>query len=155
MANVAYINASTDSYWIRDYGPWFIFDGGELKVVDFEYNRPRPNDDIIPVTVATRFGLDYYTMDLVANGGNIMCDGHEAAMSTQLIAEENTGYTEAEIEADGAIPWCDRLPALHRPEQHLHRSHRLLGQAPGCGQSGHPQRPHQPCPVRRDRGHGG
>ncbi|HOY85595.1 MAG TPA: agmatine deiminase family protein, partial [Candidatus Syntrophosphaera sp.] len=99
MANVAYINASTDSYWIRDYGPWFIFDGGELKVVDFEYNRPRPNDDIIPVTVANYFGLDYYTMDLVATGGNIMCDGHEAAMSTQLIAEENTGYTEAEIEA--------------------------------------------------------
>lgn len=100
MANVRYINATTDTYWIRDYGPWTIFNGdNEMQIVDFDYNRPRPNDDIIPVTVANYLGIDYYHMDLTATGGNVMCDGHEAAMSTQLILEENSSLTQAQIDA--------------------------------------------------------
>ncbi len=99
MGNVRYINASTDSYWTRDYGPWTIFEGsGQMKIVDFTYNRPRPNDDILPVTVANYLGVGYYSMPLVATGGNVMCDGHAAMMSTQLILEENPTLTEAQID---------------------------------------------------------
>lgn len=100
MTNVRYINATTDTYWIRDYGPWTIFnDAGEMQIVDFTYNRPRPNDDIIPVTVANYLGLDYYTMPLTATGGNVMCDGQAAAMSTELILEENSSLSQAQIDA--------------------------------------------------------
>ena len=43
MENVEFILGSTDSYWTRDYGPWWIVDGnGEIGIVDFSYNRPRP-----------------------------------------------------------------------------------------------------------------
>ncbi|MGI6781782.1 MAG: hypothetical protein ACOX56_03025 [Acholeplasmataceae bacterium] len=27
MANISFMIAATDSYWTRDYAPWFIFDG--------------------------------------------------------------------------------------------------------------------------------
>ncbi len=100
MANVRYINATTDSYWVRDYGPWTIFNAdNEMQIVDFTYNRPRPNDDVIPVTVANYLGLDYYTMPLTATGGNVMADGNGAAMSTNLILEENSSLTQAQIDA--------------------------------------------------------
>ena len=47
MDNVEYIIGSTDSYWTRDYGPWWVVDGNrDISVVDFTYNRPRPNDKI-------------------------------------------------------------------------------------------------------------
>ena len=49
LARVSYMIASTDSYWTRDYGPWFLFDGsGEYGVLDFQYNRPRPGDNLVP-----------------------------------------------------------------------------------------------------------
>ncbi len=97
MGNVVFINATTDSYWVRDYGPWTIFDGGEMKIIDTDYNRPRPNDEVIPVTIANFLGLDYYFMPLVHAGGNIMCDGHEAAMSTHLVVEENSNLSLSQI----------------------------------------------------------
>ncbi len=94
MANVRYINASTNSYWTRDYGPWTIFDGnGQMKIVDFNYNRPRYLDDVVPLSVANYLGLGAYTMNFTATGGNIMTDGNGKAMSTDLVLRENALLT--------------------------------------------------------------
>jgi len=90
MANLSFLNAATDSYWTRDYGPWFIFDGnGQYGLVDFVYNRPRPNDNQIPQTFATQFDLPYYGMNIQQTGGNYMCDGINTAAQTTLVYEEN------------------------------------------------------------------
>lgn len=98
MTNVRWINAATDSYWTRDYGPWFIFDAeNEMKIVDFNYNRPRPNDNAIPVAVANNLGVAYYTMDLNHTGGNIMTDGYGMAASTDLVVSENSSLSTAQI----------------------------------------------------------
>jgi agmatine/peptidylarginine deiminase len=98
MTNVRYINATTDTYWTRDYGPWTIFNSdNEMKIVDFTYNRPRPNDDIIPLTVANYIGVGYYSMPLTATGGNVMTDGNGKMMSTNLILEENPTLSEDQI----------------------------------------------------------
>jgi hypothetical protein len=35
-----------------------------LGVVDFVYNRPRPNDNMIPQLFAQANGLNYYGMNL-------------------------------------------------------------------------------------------
>ena len=49
MDNVEFILGSTDSYWTRDYGPWWVVDGNrDVSIVDFTYNRPRPNDNQAP-----------------------------------------------------------------------------------------------------------
>jgi len=91
MANVSFMNASTDSYWTRDFGPWFVFDGNDqYGLVDFVYNRPRPNDNLIPQTFANLYGLNYYGMNLQQTGGNYMADGIRAAMQTTLVYEENS-----------------------------------------------------------------
>lgn len=89
-ANCSFIVAPTDSYWTRDYGPWFIFDGNKQPgIVDFPYDRPRPNDNNVPGVVAQEMGVNLYGMNLVHTGGNMMVDGRGFAASTDLVYDEN------------------------------------------------------------------
>jgi agmatine/peptidylarginine deiminase len=98
-ANCDFLVAPSDSQWTRDYGPWFIFDGNrEPGIVNFPYNRPRPNDNDIPIEVADYMGVDLYGMNLETAGGNYMCDGMGKAASTDLIWEENAQYSHSEID---------------------------------------------------------
>ncbi|HPT71956.1 MAG TPA: agmatine deiminase family protein [Candidatus Cloacimonadota bacterium] len=91
MANCTFMIAPTDSYWTRDFGPWFVFDGNnQLGVVDFVYNRPRPNDDEIPRTFATQAGLPLFGMNLQQTGGNYMTDGYGTVAQTTLVYDENS-----------------------------------------------------------------
>lgn len=89
-ANCSFLIAPSDSYWTRDYGPWFIFDGANQPgIVDFPYNRPRPNDDNVPVKVAQMLDINLFGMNVEHTGGNMMADGHGMAASTELVYEEN------------------------------------------------------------------
>lgn len=100
MANVDWIFAPTNSIWTRDYGPWFIIDGnGDQGIVDHIYNRPRPDDDLIPGVIGSDWGIPVYGMDLEATGGNYMCDGRGISMCTRLTLDENPGLTTAEIDS--------------------------------------------------------
>ncbi len=95
MDNCEFIQASTDSYWTRDYGPWFIADGNnQVAIVDFPYNRPRPSDDAIPGVMADYFDLPLYGMDVVHTGGNYMSDGLGQAASTDLVYSSENQYNE-------------------------------------------------------------
>lgn len=99
MENIDFIQAPTDSYWTRDYGPWFVIDGnGEFGVCDYPYNRPRPNDDEIPVEVAAHLGINLFGMPLEHTGGNWMCTGISQGASTDLVWEENNGMTHQDIQ---------------------------------------------------------
>ena len=98
ISHCTYLIAPTDTYWTRDYGPWFIINQDDVQgIVDFTYNRPRPNDDQIPTRYANNQSIPVYNMPLVTAGGNYMTDGQGIAISTTLIWEENTGYTHEEI----------------------------------------------------------
>ncbi|MBD3367080.1 MAG: hypothetical protein GF405_02755, partial [Candidatus Eisenbacteria bacterium] len=100
MANVDWIYGPTDSIWTRDYGPWFIIDGnGDQGIVDHIYNRPRPNDDLIPGVIGSDWGVPVYGMDLEHTGGNYMSDGRGTAMSTELVLNENPSLTAAEVDS--------------------------------------------------------
>ncbi len=99
MANCEFIIAPTDSYWTRDYGPLFIFNGNnELGVVNFSYNRPRPSDDNIPVVYAVQNDLPLYGMNIQHTGGNYMSDGHGTAASTQIVYTENSSMTPQTVD---------------------------------------------------------
>ncbi len=90
LENCSFIYAQSDSYWTRDYGPWFIIDGNyEFGIVDFPYNRPRPNDDNVPVVMASVLGINLFGMDVVHTGGNYMTDFNGISASTTLVYSEN------------------------------------------------------------------
>ena len=90
MNNVEFILGSTDSYWTRDYGPWWVVDGnGDYGIVDFTYNRPRPNDNQAPSKVSDHLDVPYYSADFISTGGNYMTDGFGVSASTQIAYTEN------------------------------------------------------------------
>ena len=91
MSNVEFITGSTDSYWTRDYGPWWVVDGNrEVGIVDFTYNRPRPNDNQAPQKVSNHLNTPYFATDIITAGGNYMTDGLGVGASSTLVYEENS-----------------------------------------------------------------
>ncbi len=113
LTNVTFLNVPWDSIWIRDYAGNTIYseDVGELALTDWIYNRPRPNDDVMPIAHAAQAGVTLFstnsgTNDLVNTGGNYMSDGLGNAFASKLILSENSAgnpygvsvKTEAQID---------------------------------------------------------
>jgi len=105
LHNIKYLEEAYDTIWCRDYGPWSAYEGdvNKLDIIDWIYNRPRPNDDVIPSAMASYLNLDIYEAtqapdDLVHTGGNFMVDGHGTGFASKLILDENSDKTEAEID---------------------------------------------------------
>ena len=96
MDNVTFVNAQTDSYWVRDYGPWYIFEDRNPAIVDNIYNRPRPNDDNISGVFANYWNIPMYGMNLQHTGGNMMEDGRGHGVSDDLVFQENN-YNEENV----------------------------------------------------------
>ena len=96
MSNLTFVTAETDSYWVRDYGPWYIFEGREPAIVDNIYNRPRPYDDNMSDVFANFWDIPMYGMNLQHTGGNMMEDGRGHGVSDDLIVTEN-GNNEANV----------------------------------------------------------
>lgn len=100
MDNVEFMNASTNSYWIRDFGPWYIFNGKEPAIVDNKYNRPRPLDDDIPGHFAEYWDIEMFGMNVVHTGGNMMEDGRGNGVSDDIVITESysqAGVTEEQV----------------------------------------------------------
>ncbi|KYK30114.1 MAG: hypothetical protein AYK23_04715 [Candidatus Proteinoplasmatales archaeon SG8-5] len=98
IANCEWIIAASNSYWTRDYGPWWITDAnGDIGIVDFNYNRPRPSDNAIPGEVASYLGVPLDFMSIDHTGGNYMTDGLGISVSTDLVLTENPGYTRSQV----------------------------------------------------------
>jgi agmatine/peptidylarginine deiminase len=100
MDNVNFLVTEIDSYWSRDYGPWYVAYGeDQIGIVDFIYNRPnRPNDNAIPPKMADFLGIEWFGMDLITAGGNYMTDGEGISASSDLTWEENPTLTPADID---------------------------------------------------------
>ncbi|MBR4148420.1 MAG: agmatine deiminase family protein [Bacteroidales bacterium] len=90
MGNVTFVNAPSDSYWIRDYGPWYIFEDRSPAIVDNKYNRNRPNDDNMSQVFANFWSIPMYGMNLTHTGGNMMEDGRGHGVSDELVLNENS-----------------------------------------------------------------
>ena len=98
-ANCNFLIAPSDSWWTRDYGPWYVVDGNnEVGIVNFPYNRPRPNDNDIPIEMAAFLGIELFGMDLIHTGGNYMTDGMGISASSDLVISENDSLSIAQID---------------------------------------------------------
>ncbi len=97
--NVKWLIASTNTWWVRDYGPWFLWDGNnDFGLCDTVYNRPRPQDDLIPQAISNAYGIPRYGCDLEHTGGNFYADGYGNGWSSTLVYTENPGWTQAQVD---------------------------------------------------------
>lgn len=112
--NVSFHEFPSNSVWVRDYGPnsAYLNDVEEFVFIDWIYNRPRPQDDVIPGLLAEELSIPIYATDLppddlVNTGGNFMADGMGNAFSSKLVLEENdetnqwgfSNHSEEEVDA--------------------------------------------------------
>lgn len=88
---------STDTVWIRDYGPRYIFECDCRAIVDHTYNRPRPNDDAWSSWFESQVGHAFYKHELVHGGGNFHLNGEGVSAATRLINNENGWLSDADI----------------------------------------------------------
>lgn len=103
-SHVRWVVENTDSVWIRDYGPNFLYqtDGPGYGLVDFHYYPQRRNDDDTPLFVADALGvpvMDRQVNDVVfTEGGNINCDGLGVVVYSRRTFERNAGVPRATID---------------------------------------------------------
>lgn len=106
LDSVTFLNAPFNTIWVRDYGPWTVYknDVDSLWIVDWIYNRPRPQDDQVPTVIANYLSLPIYEatqapFDWVHTGGNHLPDGLGTLFSSRLVLDENPDKSEARIDS--------------------------------------------------------
>lgn len=97
MTRVVFLVRVTDTVWIRDYGPRYIYQDGQRAIIDHTYNRPRPNDNAFNDWLAPYWSQDQYDIPLTHGGGNFHLFGNGDAFMSTLILTENPGKTEQQI----------------------------------------------------------
>lgn len=106
MTRVVPIVSSLNSIWMRDYGPRYIYEGGQTPggtgavraIIDHTYNRPtRTTDNSFPIVFGNFRKHAVYTLPLIHGGGNYHLDSVGRSHATRLIVNENPTLTEAQI----------------------------------------------------------
>lgn len=97
MGRVQTLVRTTDTIWIRDYGPRYIYEGGCRAIIDHTYNRPRPSDNALNAYFATVKHHTIYSIPLVHGGGNYHLSANGDSFATRLINNENPSLTEQQI----------------------------------------------------------
>lgn len=90
LSKVVFIIQPTDSIWMRDFGPHFIFQEDTLAIVDSHYYPNRKFDNFIPTLIAEEdFGMPSFHIGLYYSGGNFMPGPNRSAFVTALVNLDN------------------------------------------------------------------
>ena len=110
--NIVWHAIKNDSAWMRDNGPVFIVEDGEMRVQNWEFdawggafgaNIPYGHDNRVPQAVGEYLGLPVDPIEIVHERGNLEFNGVDTVMlnwSTIGDKHRNPGYTKAQAEAD-------------------------------------------------------
>ena len=85
LNRVDFLQAPSDSVWIRDYGPRFASANFRPIIIDHDYDRPRPQDNLVPGQVANALNLPIYELPLAQGGGNYHSFANGEAFITDTI----------------------------------------------------------------------
>ena len=125
LDRVEFVIAPSNSVWIRDYGPRFTSADNDRVIIDHQYNRPRPLDNQIPSAIAVYLDEELYEMPINHGGGNFHLFANGEAYATDLIVDENPGYTDQDVidlyaQYQGLdLTLLPALPASFDSTQHL------------------------------------
>ena len=101
-----------DSAWMRDNGPVFVEEGGEIRVQNWQFDAwggrfgsdvPYELDNLVPQRVAAYLDMPVDEVSVVHERGNLEFNGVDTVIlnwSALGDAERNPGYTQTQAEAD-------------------------------------------------------
>jgi agmatine deiminase len=98
VSRVKPVVTPTNTIWLRDYGPRYVYEGGVRVISDHTYNvTSRTSDNAMPVPFGNARKHAVYTLPLRHGGGNYHMNSLGEGFATQLIANENTTLTQTAI----------------------------------------------------------
>lgn len=109
MERVEFHDIPTNEPWCRDHGPIFVRREASprIGVNDFGYNAwggkypPFEADDVVPTTIARRFGLPLFEPGFILEGGSVDTNGAGTLLTTEsclLNPNRNPSMTRGQIE---------------------------------------------------------
>ena len=96
------VNASIDTVWVRDYGPYGISSKQtKVGIVDaiYRHYQYRRNDDALPVNLGKAKKIEVFGMQLILDGGNVMVDTAGNLFMTKRTYIWNSGMTPDQVDA--------------------------------------------------------
>ncbi len=117
LSKVEFLIQPSESIWIRDYGPHFVWRNNTLTIADSHYYPTRPLDNFMPTQVGDdNFGYDSADMGLYYSGGNFQPGPNRSGFVTSLVSLDNpssAGFDENLIrELYGNFQGIDTLHIL-------------------------------------------
>ena len=104
------VEIEIDDAWIRDSGPTFVLDQGNLVAVDWVFNgwgaqswANYQKDAELARKIAEHLGVEVSSSNLVNEGGGIHTNGSDTVLLTktvQLGKERNPNWSQAEVEKE-------------------------------------------------------
>jgi agmatine deiminase len=102
VAGVEYVRAHFGDIWLRDTGPLFVAQGGQISAAGFRFNGwggkyVLQDDDIVAEQIAAAAGAPLAPHDFVLEGGALDHDGFGTVLTTRqclLNPNRNPGWTE-------------------------------------------------------------
>ncbi len=99
LENIKFIDVYGDRIWIRDHGPFSIYDDGSLAFVGFNDLATNHGDQDLPERLADYWDINYYDFShIVFDGGNFLVDSHNRLFATDRLYTNNPGIPESEID---------------------------------------------------------
>jgi len=99
LTNIHFIMIPGTYGWMRDCGPWFIWDGdNELCIVNNScWHDKYPLDDLFPKKFAARYGYKYYEppLKIYCEGGNFYPNAYGVAFSSSWVYGDNGQKSKA------------------------------------------------------------
>lgn len=110
--NIQWHAIGNDSAWMRDNGPVYVIDGGEMRVQNWGFDAwggafgadvPYALDNKVPSRVGAYLNMPVDTIDIVHERGNLEFNGVDTVIlnwSTIGDPERNAGYSRDQAERD-------------------------------------------------------
>jgi agmatine deiminase len=99
IQNIEFIPVDGYRIWIRDHGPFSIYDGDELAFIGFNDLATNHGDQDLPQRLAEHWDINYYDfMHIIFDGGNYMVDKHKRLFATDRLYSNNPGIPPNHID---------------------------------------------------------
>jgi len=90
LDNIVFIEVYGDRIWIRDHGPFSIYDNDSLAFLGFNDLATNHGDQDLPQRLAEYWDINYYDFPhIIFDGGNYLVDSHSRLFATNRLYTNN------------------------------------------------------------------